>query len=60
MDYAGQVAECGHDGRDVVGCHLAPPGRGADLGLGGYLLGLRLGDPRGDEGMVYEYARSAR
>jgi hypothetical protein len=44
-----QVAEGGDDGRDVVGCHLALPGRGADLGLGGDLLGLRLGDPRTDD-----------
>lgn len=32
--------------------HLVPPGRGAHPGLGGYLLGLGLGDPWADDGGV--------
>lgn len=40
-----EVGEGGDDGRDVVSAQLTMAGRGADLGLGGYLLGLGLGDP---------------
>ena len=51
-DHLREVGERGDDGRDVVSAHLAAAGRGADLSLGGYLLGLGLGDPRADHGGV--------
>ena len=60
VDHARQIAEGGDDGRDVVEGHLALPGRGADLGVGGYLLGLCLGDPRADNGGVSPASRLAR
>ena len=47
-DHSREVAERGDDSRDVDTAHLTTAGRRAGLGLGGYLLGLGLGDPRAD------------
>jgi hypothetical protein len=44
LDHSREVAERADDARDVVSAHPALARRGADLGLSGYLLGLRLGD----------------
>ncbi|HEX3962494.1 MAG TPA: hypothetical protein VHZ03_38675 [Trebonia sp.] len=48
MDHPREDAERSHDSFYLVSGHLPPAGRGADLGLRGYLLGLGLGDPWAD------------
>jgi hypothetical protein len=47
-DHPGEVAERSYDTFYLVSAHRPPTGRGADLGLRGYLLGLGLGDPGAD------------